>query len=44
MVVSVNAPRAEEEEAEIAPEGEATEEASDAKDDEGSVDNPEESS
>jgi large subunit ribosomal protein L25 len=41
MVVSVNAPRVE---AEIAPEGEATEEASDAKDDEGSADNPEESS
>ena len=41
MVVYVNAPRVE---AEIAPEGEATEEASDAKDDEGSADNPEESS
>jgi large subunit ribosomal protein L25 len=41
MVVSVNALRVE---AEIAPEGEATEEASDAKDDEGSADNPEESS
>ena len=41
MVVSVNAPRVE---AEIAPEGEATKEASDAKDDEGSADNPEESS
>ena len=43
MVVSVNAPRAEEEEAEIVPEGELAEEVSADKEDAGSSDTPEES-